>query len=170
MFCNRGLHVCLLESNMADLQPGLDQKLLQNTLIFNSVLMSEVCGFPLRGFTSHWEVRTEWTQCDWCMKVSTESSHEGWKTFSRNAYYLWGLPSDHEGSFWLKAVCFHLHNHAADLSCGKNVFPFCPIDPGKQSLPVSSPMGQYYFLHGLFRVTWGNRRLCCLQASIPAQS
>ena len=36
---------------MEDLQPGLDQKLPQNSLTFNSELMSDVCGFPLHGFS-----------------------------------------------------------------------------------------------------------------------
>jgi len=47
---------------MQDLQPGLDQKLPQNSFTFNSVLMSDVCGFPLRGFIAHWRVRAEWPE------------------------------------------------------------------------------------------------------------
>lgn len=49
---------------MEHLQPGLDQKLPQILPPFNSALLSDVCGFPLHGFTSHWGVRAEWTKWD----------------------------------------------------------------------------------------------------------
>jgi len=89
------------------------------------------------------------------MKIGTESSHQGRKNLWTDTYYLWDVPSEREGPSWLQAVYFHLHNHAAEQSCGRDVFPFCHLDPGKRSPPVSSWMGKYSFLHGLFRVN------CC---------
>lgn len=140
MSCNRGLHVHLQESNMEDLQPGLDQKLPLcwcQMAVGSRFMVSHLTG----------GVRAEWTKSDWCMKISMETSHEGWKTLWTNAYYLWDVPSEHEGPSWLKTVYFHLHNHAADLSCGRDTCFFLSL----RSRKAESSCEQ---------LEWGNNILC----------